>query len=72
MPIVPGKPGSVRVRGQIRAQLRQLKARCARAVLYNAILGAKTPPVVFMSEEQTDAMIAAQQAATQLLNQLNS
>jgi len=71
MPVVPGKPGSVRLRGTIRAQVRQLRQRAARVVLYNAQLSARTPPTEWLTEEQIDAFIAAQSACTQLLNATN-
>lgn len=72
MPVVPGKPGSMRLRGTIRAQVRQCRQRCAAIVLYNAKISARTPPVDWLTDEQIDAFIATQQACTQLLNAKNA
>jgi len=71
MPVVPGKPGTKRIRGVLRAQCKQVKTRCARLLTVQAQYAAKVPPVTFMSELSEASVLACRDAMTVLLNAVN-
>jgi hypothetical protein len=52
MPVVPGKVGSVRIRGKVRAQLQVGVDKIAEILTYNAAVGARRPPIVFLTAPQ--------------------
>lgn len=72
MSIYSGKPGTRRVRGLQRAQLRRVAALCQALTLYNSQLALKTPPVVFMNNQQAVNLSQALVSAQELIAQLNT
>lgn len=50
MPVKPGKPGTFRIRGQLRSQCKQVKARCLAFLQVQLKLSQKVPPITFMSD----------------------
>ena len=52
MPVVPGKPGSIRYRGKLRAQLQVCVAKCKEIIAYNTKEAARVPPVQVLSPAQ--------------------
>lgn len=71
MPVVSGKPGSIRIRGVLRSQCKQVKARMVSMLAYNTKLAAKVPPVTFLSELNLASVTACRDAMANLLAQRN-
>lgn len=72
MPVVPGKPGTNRIRGTLRAQCKQVRLRMVRMLAYNTKLAAKTPPIVFLNELNLAAVTACKTAMETLISQKNT
>lgn len=71
MAIRPGKPGTRRVIGLQRAQLAKIRALCNAIFNYNAKLAARTPPVVFLTQQQATNFSTTSSDCVNLLNQKN-
>jgi len=71
MPVFDGKPGTVRIRGVLRTQCKQVLARCKSFLAYDAKGKAKTPPITFLSELNLVSITACRDAMTNLLAQKN-
>jgi len=72
MPVNPGKPGTVRIRGVTRAQCKQVNARMASFLAYNTKLAAQVPPITFLSPLNLASVQACQTAMQNLLDQKNT
>lgn len=72
MPVVPGKPGSIKIRGVTRAQCRRLRATCVSLLNYNTKAAAMVPPVIFLNELNLASINAARAAAQSLLDLRNT
>lgn len=71
MPVHTGKPGSKRITGQLRSQVKQVRARCTAFLALQARLADKTPPITFMSELGVAAVTACRQQMDILIAQRN-
>ena len=64
MPIVPGKPGTKRVRGQIRAQIEATRKKLVSIIAYSDKLAARIPPVELLG---TDARAIVNSARVEMV-----
>jgi hypothetical protein len=71
MPVVPGKPGSIKLRGKIRAQLQVCFAKCQEIIAYNTKLAARTPPVQLLTPAQLADFQTTAVDCTTLLDEKN-
>lgn len=71
MPVRPGKPGSVRIRGTLRAQCKQVKTRMISMIALDTKLKAKVPPITFLSPLNLASVEACRDAMSNLLAQKN-
>jgi len=72
MPVVPGKPGSKRVRGQIRAQAEATRKKLVSIIAYNDKLKAKVPPVELLTDDARAILTAARVECVILLASMNN
>lgn len=66
MPVVPGKPGTLRYRGVLRAQLGKGSHTLNSILNYNTKIAARVPPISFLTGPQVTTL----QTASLLLQQL--
>lgn len=66
-----GKPGTLRVRGVQRAQLRTIKRLIDAQIRFNTKEAARVPPVAYLTGLQLTAFQNMSLAAGQLLAQVN-
>jgi hypothetical protein len=71
MPVVSGKPGSIRYKGRMRAQLKKADAMLNDLLAYNAKLTARVPPVLFLTAPQIATFNGCTAACQVLLHAKN-
>lgn len=71
MPVVPGKPGTKRIRGQIRAQAEATRKKIISIIAYSDKLAAKVPPVELLSADARAIMNSARVECVILLSEVN-
>jgi len=73
MPVVPGKPGTIRVRGKVRAQCQVALAKMNELLAYQTKSGMQVPPPnpPFLSALNLASVTACQAAMKNLLMQKN-
>ena len=72
MPVVPGKPGTFRIRGQIRAQCEATRRKLASLIAYSDKVGDLDPPVEFLTVGQRAIVNAARVELVVLLAKKNT
>ena len=67
----PGKPGSLRIRGILRQQVKQVLARCNHFLAVDTAGKAKVPPITFLSDLGVAAVTACRDEMILLRDQKN-